>query len=68
MRGELEMFLTDRMGAVVGGERLSLGEACCIPLLPPNSRGAFTIRFFASVNGARLEAKGVLRIIEDKAA
>jgi hypothetical protein len=64
----LEMFLIDRMAAVVGGERLSLGEACWIPLLPPNSPGAFTIRFFASVNGARLEAKGVLRIIEDKAA
>jgi len=68
LNGKLEMFLTDRIGAVVGGERLTLGEACWIPLLPPNRPGKFTIRFFASVNGARLEAKGVLRIIEDKAA
>jgi hypothetical protein len=59
--------VTDRWGALVGGESVALGEVCWIPLLPPERPGDYAIRFYASLeNGARLEAKGVLKVIEDK--
>jgi len=68
IKGKLEMFVTDRRGMLVGGECVPLGEVCWVPLLPPNRPGDLTVHFFASLNsGARLEAKGLLRVIEDKA-
>ena len=67
IKGKLEMFVTDRRGALVGGERVPLGEVCWIPLLPPNRPGDLAVHFFASLNsGARLEAKGILKVIQDK--
>jgi hypothetical protein len=67
LNGKLDMFVTDPHGAVVGGERVAIGEVCWMPLLSPERPGLYDIRFFATLDsGARLEARGVLTVIEDK--
>ena len=67
VEGKLEMFVTDARGAPVRGEAVRLGEACWIPLLPPEAPGLYPIRFFATLDGgARLEARGLLTVIADK--
>jgi hypothetical protein len=59
---------TEPRGAVVGGESVAIGEVCWMPLLPPEKPGLYAIRFFATLDsGARLEARGLLTVIEDKA-
>jgi hypothetical protein len=68
LKGKLDMFVTEPRGAVVGGESVTLGEVCWMPLLPPKRPGLYAIRFFATLDsGARLEARGLLTVIEDKA-
>jgi hypothetical protein len=67
LKGRLDMFITDPRGAVVGGESVTIGEVCWMPLLSPERPGLYDIRFFATLDsGARLEARGVLAVIEDK--
>lgn len=67
VRGKLEMFLTEPRGAPVGGESVTLGEVTWLPLLPPDRPGLYPIRFFAALStGAKLEARGLITVIEDK--
>ena len=38
-----------------------------IPLLPPDKPGLYAIRFFAALDsGARLEARGLLTVVDDE--
>jgi len=54
-------------GTPVGGESVSFGEVTWLPLLPPDRPGFYPIRFFAALStGAKLEARGLLTVIEDK--
>ena len=63
-----EMFVTDPHGAVIGGESVAIGEVCWMPLLRTERPGLHAIRFFATLDsGERLEARGVLTVIEDRA-
>jgi hypothetical protein len=67
LKGKLDMFVPDPHGAVVGGESVAVGEVCWMPLLLPERPGLYDIRFFATLDsGARLEARGVLTVIEDR--
>ena len=66
IRGKLDMFVTEPRGAPVGGESVTFGEVTWIPLLPPEKPGLHPIRFFATLdNGARIETRGLLTVIED---
>ena len=52
------MFLADASGALLGGEAVTLGEVCWLPLLPPERPGLYQLRFFATLDsGARPEAR-----------
>jgi hypothetical protein len=65
--GRLDMFVTEPRGTPVAGESVRLGEVCWIPLLPPDKRGLYAIRFFAALDsGARLEARGLLTAVADE--
>lgn len=67
LKGRLDMFITDPRSAAVGGESVTIGEVCWMPLLSPERPGLYDIRFFATLDsGARVEARGVLTVIEDK--
>jgi hypothetical protein len=65
--GRIDMFVTEPRGTPVAGESVRLGEACWIPLLPPDKPGLYAIRFFAALDsGARLEARGLLTVVADE--
>ena len=65
--GSLDMFVTEPRGTPVRGESVRLGDACWIPLLPPDKPGLYAIRFFAALDsGARLEARGLLTVVADE--
>ena len=65
--GRLDMFVTEPRGTPVRGESVRLGDACWIPLLPPDKPGLYAIRFFAALDsGARLEARGLLTVVADE--
>jgi hypothetical protein len=67
LKGKLDMFLTEPRGAPVGGESVALGEVTWMPLLPPEKPGLYPIRFFATLeNGAKIETRGLLTVIEDR--
>ena len=56
MTGQIEMFITDKWGRLVGGECIPLGEVCWIPFLPPEQPGCYAAHFFV-----RLQDGTVLR-------
>ena len=61
------LVVTEPRGTPVGGETVRLGDACWIPLLPPDKPGLYAIRFFAALDsGARLEARGLLTVVADE--
>ena len=53
------MFVTNRRGALVSGERVPLGEVCWIPLLPPDRPGDLTVHFFATLDSGATRTKGL---------
>jgi glycosyltransferase involved in cell wall biosynthesis len=64
VKGKLDVFLTEPLGAPIRGERVTLGEACWIPLLPPEKPGLYPIHFFATLgDGVRLETRGMLTVV-----
>jgi hypothetical protein len=67
LKGQLEMFLADANGALLGGEAVPLGEVCWLPLIPPERPGLYQLRFFATLDtGARLEARARLEVVADE--
>ena len=69
LKGQLEMFLADANGALLGGEALTLGEVCWLPLIPPERPGLYQLRFFATLDtGARPEARAPLEVVADETA
>ena len=47
------MFLLNEAGAIIGGERVSLGDTCWIPFVPPDEAGRYTLQFFAKLDAGK---------------
>jgi glycosyltransferase involved in cell wall biosynthesis len=64
VKGNLDMFLTEPLGAPIRGESVALGEVCWMPLLPPEKPDLYAIHFFATLaDGVRLETRGMLTVV-----
>jgi hypothetical protein len=67
--GRIEMFLAEESGAPLGGESAVLGDACWLPLIPPERAGRYELSFFATLDsGARFEVRAPLEAVVDRGA
>jgi hypothetical protein len=64
MKGMIEMFVINSIGAVVDGESVRLGQVSWIPLRPPENEGFYQLKFFANLDGGGFETRGRITVIE----